>query len=42
MKSITTPRLVASLLEHEKNEEAVIAELEKLLEERKRNLNREE
>lgn len=42
IKSISTPRLVASLLEHEKNEEVVIAELEKLLEERKRNLNREE
>lgn len=39
MNSITTPKLVATLLEHEKNEEVVIAELEKLLEERKRELN---
>jgi predicted transcriptional regulator len=40
--SITTPRLVATLLEHEKNEESVIAELEKMLEERKRYLKKED
>ncbi len=42
MNSITTPKLVATLLEHEKNEEVVIAELEKILNERKRKLNKEE
>jgi len=38
--SITTPKLVATLLEHEKNEESTIAELEKVLEERKRLLRK--
>lgn len=38
---ITTPKLVATLLEHEKNEDVVIAELEKMLEERKRLLSKE-
>ena len=37
-KDIPTPTIVATLLEHEKNEEAVIEELEKMLEERKKRL----
>ncbi|WP_077609399.1 BlaI/MecI/CopY family transcriptional regulator [Clostridium sp. Marseille-P2415] len=37
-KSITPPNFVAALLEREKNEESVIEELEKLLQERKRQL----
>lgn len=37
-KSITPPNFVAALLEREKNEESVIEELEKLLQDRKRQL----
>ena len=41
-KSITTPSLVATLLEHEKDEETIIEELEKLLQERRKLLKKEE
>ncbi|MBU5310455.1 BlaI/MecI/CopY family transcriptional regulator [Tissierella carlieri] len=41
-KSISTPSIVATLLEHEKNEEVVIEELEKMLKERKKLLEGED
>lgn len=40
-KSITIPNIVANLLEHEKNEESVIKELEEMLEKRKKFLKEE-
>lgn len=40
-KSITTRNIVATLLKHEKNEANTIKELEKLLEERKKQLSQE-
>ncbi|MGJ0846273.1 BlaI/MecI/CopY family transcriptional regulator [Tissierella praeacuta] len=41
-KSISTPSIVATLLEHEKNEKIVIEELEKMLKERKKLLEGED
>lgn len=40
-ENITIPNIVAAFLEHEKNEEVVIGELEKLLQERKNLLNKD-
>jgi len=41
-KAITTKNIVATLLKHEKNESDTIKELEKLLEERKKQLGQED
>lgn len=40
-KAISTKNIVATLLKHEKNEANTIKELEKLLEERKKQLNQQ-